>query len=77
MSERTIPEILADLSAAGLVLSERRQEEAQARSAATAALNTLNGLQKELDEALAALKKDAPRETDWHRAATPGFRLPA
>lgn len=77
MSERTIVEIMDDLDTANQRLEERRRIESEARSAAIAALNEVNKLQKEIDSAIAAAKNTAPRETDWHRSMHPGFRVPA
>lgn len=46
--------------------SAARQESA-ARSATTAALNKLNGIQKEMDRLDADLKAAMPRDSDWQR----------
>lgn len=77
MIARAIPQVLADLQSAVLALEQRRHEEAQARSAATSALNAVNDLQKELDDLLAAMKKNSPSGSDWHRQSILGTRMPA
>jgi len=46
---------------------EQAHREAESRRAdETDALNRLNAAQKKLDQAIHALKQDAPRNTDWH-----------
>lgn len=67
MAGRALPEIMADLAGATQSLVEARGREDEARREATSALNVVNRLQAELDAALVALKKSAPRETDWAR----------
>lgn len=48
-------------------IDTKKREEA-ARSQATAALNKMNTIQKEIDAAIAEIKKNAPRGTDWAEA---------
>ena len=68
----------ADLNDATVALAEaaKQHAEAAARTATarceeTSALNTLNKAQRRFDELVAGIKKAAPRDSDWHRAALP------
>lgn len=49
----------------------------RARSDETTCLNRVNNAQKRLDELMGMLKKQAPRESDWHRASRPVQSMPA
>ena len=40
----------------------------QARSKETYCMNQVNEAQKVIDNLMATLKKEAPRNSDWHRA---------
>lgn len=67
MSSRTIPGIMEELDAAAARLEARRIEAAHARTMEVEALNAVNRLQKELDAAIAEMRKAAPRDSDWDR----------
>lgn len=75
MSGEAIPQLLAKLIAsveqASAELVEAREREAAAIRESTTRLNTLNTAQKRLDEALAEIKKSAPRQSEWHRQQNP------
>ena len=49
-----------------------REAAASARSHETYCLNSVNEAQKNIDALIATLKKEAPRDSDWHRATIKG-----
>lgn len=53
-----------------------RQEEERARGSTTSALNRLNAAQKQLDAALADLRKDASYESDWKQTERRAKQVP-
>ncbi len=63
--KRKLDEINADLLKAGQDLIFCQQDSAKARTAETNALNTVNRLQKEFDQALLDFRDAAPNGTDW------------
>lgn len=62
---RTLGDIEKELFEADENLINAKREVARARSAETDALNRINGIQKEFDAAVDALKKNADGGTDW------------
>lgn len=62
---RTLAEIEEGLTRATNAHKDAKTRAEMAAREATAALNVVNTLQKELDAAIDALKKDAHGETDW------------
>ena len=54
---------------AGHAAAEKR--ESIARQETTAALNRLNDLQKKFDAVVVAIRKEAPRASDWARSREP------
>jgi ATP/maltotriose-dependent transcriptional regulator MalT len=64
---RSLGEIADYIAKANQFLKERREAEDEERRATTAALNAVLALQREMDERIAELRKNAPRDTDWAR----------
>lgn len=62
---RNLSDIQADLTEATNEYEQAKDRERCASSEATAALNRLNYVQKEMDRAIEALKLGAPRNSDW------------
>lgn len=70
MSDETTPdlaELQRQLKEATTAYEEASCEENRARNVATDARNRLNRAQKALDGAVAQLRKNAPRDTDWSK----------
>lgn len=65
---RGLQEIALDMLSANSDLAQAKDELDAARRKETRAINRVNELQKELDAAIAGLKKAAPRDSDWARA---------
>lgn len=59
--------LLGELEAAKKRYDETQREESIAHSNSTSALNYLNSLQKKFDAVIAAMRKEAARDTDWGR----------
>lgn len=66
-SKRTAQELLKELEEAREAYTEADRSHSLAERRRTEALNTCNRLQKEFDEAVEEVRKQAPRETDWGR----------
>jgi exonuclease VII small subunit len=47
-----------------------KQLASEARNRETHCMNKVNEAQKKIDELISVLKKEAPRDSDWHRATT-------
>lgn len=60
-----IAKLATDLAAAQIAHREAKQAASIARNAETAALNLLNDAQKKMDDAYAALRKNANQGSDW------------
>lgn len=60
-------ELQEELEKAVKRFDDCEREESQARSRTTSARNDVNQLQKQIDSVLAAMRKAAPRDTDWKR----------
>lgn len=60
-----IAKLTADLERATTDYKDAERQESAARSAATAALNTLNSAQRAFMEAFASMKNSAPLGSDW------------
>lgn len=73
---RTLAEISEELHAAAERYEEARLTEEAARRDRSAALNRVNTLQKEFDDVVTKIRKDAPKDTDWTamRIPVPGGR---
>lgn len=69
MSEKTLSALEHELSIATQVLFEATTRTESAQRQETDALNRLNEKQREFDAAVASIKKQAPRGTDWKRPA--------
>lgn len=72
---RKIAEIAADIDKANKdhdEVSLRYQEASRAHSEAR---TKVNALQKEMDEAVAALRKASPRDSDWGNARVQKFAV--
>lgn len=65
-----IPGLIASIARAETELRACQEQTSLARSAETRALNYLNRAQNALDAALNDLRKNAPRDSDWHRKTT-------
>ena len=65
----TLGELTAKLDAATLVVFEADKAEIAARKEATAARNTCNDIQKQVDAKMAEMRLKAPRGSDWHNDA--------
>jgi hypothetical protein len=82
---RTLAEIEADMNEAVMALEHATKDYHHALSKQADARNSVNRLQKELDERVGGLKWSAPQGTDWRRpkeqtglaVAEPGRELPA
>lgn len=70
---KTISDLHTELQGALDAHASAQQRASMARSEETDALNRLNAAQKAFDAAIADLKKQAPRESDWKREAMPRF----
>lgn len=66
--ERPLSDIEHDLHVARESLRAAEQRTAIARNEETTARNYVNDLQKEIDQRVVALRKSAPRDTDWSRS---------
>lgn len=66
---KTLSELEAEVIAANAALVEAQKAESIASQERCNAINRANRAQAALDAALLALKKAAPRDTDWARAA--------
>lgn len=64
--DKTVEQAAQQLREARARYDGMHREYEAARSRETDALNALNRAQKTFDEAVAALKKDAPWNSDWH-----------
>lgn len=53
-------------------LATARRRVADERARETYCLNQVNDAQKKLDELITSLKKEAPRDSDWHNAQRKG-----
>jgi hypothetical protein len=62
----------ARVLAATEALAKAQAEVAAARSVETTCINRLNQAQKNLDDLVAGLKKNAPRDSDWRRPVGKG-----
>lgn len=62
-----IPELLTQLDAAEAAQVDADQQESIARNCATDCHNKVNSLQKQIDAALRARRKDSPMRSDWHK----------
>ena len=63
---------IVELANAQDSLAQAASRIVMARTEETECLNRVNKAQKKLDELVGALKKQAPRDSDWHRASRPG-----
>ncbi len=61
----TLVEAVADLEKANAEFGLAHDRLREASSGETAARNRLNQAQRKVDDAVIALKKAAPRDTDW------------
>lgn len=61
-----LTELMANLRQQHAALTVCQQEQTSAYSRELEALSSTNRLQKELDLAITAMRKAAPRGTDWH-----------
>lgn len=61
-----LTELMTNLAQQHATLTACQQEKKAAYSREIEALNTVNRLQEELDLAIAAMRKAAPRDTGWH-----------
>lgn len=59
--------LLNELAEFQMAYSVATMEEESARAKRTELLNRVNGAQAAIDKAFAALRKSAPRESDWSR----------
>lgn len=67
-----IETLVATVEQATKDLEKASAATAQARSAETGCLNRLNAAQKALDEAIAKLRQEAHRDSDWRAKARRG-----
>lgn len=63
--DKTIEQAAQELREARSLYDELHRDSEAARTRETDALNALNRAQKAFDEAVAAVKKDAPWNSDW------------
>lgn len=70
--KKTIEQLIPELREAKKVLEDRIEEEKVASNRTTDARNAYNSLCKKMDAAVAALKQEAPWNTDWHSAVKRG-----
>ena len=66
--EKSISELVSDLKDATSAFNEAEGVESRARLDKTTAINRMNNAQKALDAAILALKKEAPRDSDWKQS---------
>lgn len=71
---RPLPTIAADLEKATTALKSAQDKARQASRAETDAINKVNELQREFDEAIKRLKGAAPSQTDWDQQNNPPRR---
>lgn len=64
---KTLSELEKEVVEAGAALVEAQKAESLAISARCIAMNRANRAQAALDAALTAMRKAAPRDTDWAR----------
>lgn len=64
---RSVAECAAELEAAQAEYEEAASRVSNARSIEVKALNSLNEAQKQFDAAVARVKQQSPRESDWRR----------
>lgn len=65
---REIDEAICEFANASDQLAMARVRLGEARALETDCINRVNKAQKRVDELVAGIKKQAPRDTDWHRA---------
>lgn len=62
-----LADAVAACATANDLLVSRQAILAEAKRAETDAINRVNEAQKQFDELVALVKKEAPRDTDWQR----------
>lgn len=57
--------LVKNVESAALLFEKAKKQEALAAAETSRTLNSLNTAQRELDAALAEMRKKAPRDSDW------------
>jgi hypothetical protein len=73
---KTIEQLLTELTEARKRLDETTEAERTARSQRIDAVNVFNGVTKRLDAAYRKLRESAPHDTDWSRPAPQRVAIP-
>lgn len=76
-SEQSLAQLEQELKNAQQVFDRAKEEERAANASMTAAMNTLNNVQKKLDAYIAQLKKSAPWNTEWHSSQRTSAKRPS
>lgn len=66
---KTLAELASALTEAQDSYEDARQKASHASHSATSALNRLNDAQKAMDGAIAELRNNAPRDSNWKSSA--------
>lgn len=69
--------LVEEVTSCTVALEEARREASIARNREADCLGRLNAAQRELDAAIAAMKKAAPRDSDWRADERRSVSVPA